>query len=241
MAPATVTEYARLTSELGIGDEAIERTVALLDGGNTVPFITRYRRDQTGGLDEEQISRIRDAVAKLRQLEERKQTILRSIESQNKLSDELRREIERADNIKRLEDIYVPFRPKKQSLAMRAREQGLGPLAEEIFAQAKALQRPGRAGRRFCQRRQGTPRRGLCLVGRRAHPGRAVQRTARTCGSGFAACIASAASWSAPRSRTTRRRTASTATTWNFVSRCTTSRRTACWPSIGARRRKCSA
>jgi uncharacterized protein len=138
MASATATEYTRLTSELGIGNDAVARTVALLDGGNTVPFITRYRRDQTGGLDEEQISRIRDSVAKQRQLQERKQTILRSIESQNKLTDELRREIERADNIKRLEDLYLPFRPKKQSLAMRAREQGLGPLAEEILAQAKS-------------------------------------------------------------------------------------------------------
>ena len=84
-------DTARLTRELGIDPDAIARTVALLDAGNTVPFITRYRRDETGGLDEEQIGRIRDSVAKLRQLEERKQTILRSIESQHALTDELRR------------------------------------------------------------------------------------------------------------------------------------------------------
>ena len=102
-----------------------------------MPFITRYRRDQTGGLDEQQIGCIRDSVSRLRQLEERKQTILRSIESQNKLSEELRREIEHADSVKRLEDLYLPFRPKKQSLATRAREQGLAPLAEEILAGAK--------------------------------------------------------------------------------------------------------
>ena len=90
MAPATAIDTARLSRELGIDPEAIARTVALLDAGNTLPFITRYRRDETGGLDEEQIGRIRNSVAKLRQLDERKQTILRSIESQHALTDELR-------------------------------------------------------------------------------------------------------------------------------------------------------
>jgi uncharacterized protein len=136
MAIAIATDTARLSRELGIDHEAVVRTVALLDDGNTVPFITRYRRDETGGLDEEAIGRIRSGVSKLRLIEERKQTILRSIQSQNKLSDELRQEIERADSVKRLEDLYLPFRPKKQSLAVKAREQGLGPLAEEILAQA---------------------------------------------------------------------------------------------------------
>jgi protein Tex len=138
MAPSIVTDYTRLTRELGINHDAILRTVELLDAGNTVPFITRYRRDQTGGLDEQQIGRIRDRVTRLRQLEERKQTILRSIESQHKLTDELRRDIEQADSIKRVEDLYLPFRPKKQSLAIRAREQGLAPLAEEILAGDKS-------------------------------------------------------------------------------------------------------
>src|SRR3990172_6879720 len=139
MPSATAIDYPRLARELELNPDAIARTVALLDDGNTVPFITRYRRDQTGGLDEQQIARIRDSVTRLRQLDERKQTILRSIESQNKLSDELRREIEHSDSVKRLEDLYLPFRPKKQSLATRAREQGLGPLAEEILAAAKEV------------------------------------------------------------------------------------------------------
>src|SRR5262245_9094262 len=98
MAPASAVDTARLSRELGIDPEAIARTVALLDAGNTLPFITRYRRDETGGLDEEQIGRIRSAVSRLRQLEERKATILRSIESQHALTDELRVEIERADS-----------------------------------------------------------------------------------------------------------------------------------------------
>jgi uncharacterized protein len=138
MASATAIDYTRLTRELGIELQAIARTVALLDEGNTLPFITRYRRDETGGLDEEQIGRIRTSVSKLRQLEERKHTILRSIESQHALTDELRQQIERADSVKRLEDLYLPFRPKKQTLATKAREQGLGPLADEILAQNKA-------------------------------------------------------------------------------------------------------
>src|SRR5918994_1729149 len=138
MATATAIDYGRLTRELGIELQAIARTVALLDEGNTLPFITRYRRDETGGLDEEQIGRIRTSVSKLRQLEERKHTILRSIESQHALTDELRQQIERADSVKRLEDLYLPYRPKKQTLATKAREQGLGPLADEILRQDKA-------------------------------------------------------------------------------------------------------
>lgn len=138
MASETAIDYARLTRELGMDAAVIARTVELLDAGNTVPFITRYRRDVTGGLDEQQIGRIRASVAKLRQLDERKQTILRSIESQHALTDELRQQILRADSVKRLEDLYLPFRPKKQTLATKAREQGLGPLAAEIRAQDKA-------------------------------------------------------------------------------------------------------
>jgi uncharacterized protein len=138
MSAALPIDFGRLTRELGIPQDAIRRTVELLDEGNTVPFITRYRRDATGGLDEQQIGAIRECVAKLRQLEERKQTILRSIESQHALTDDLKQLIERADSVKRLEDLYLPFRPKKQTLSTKAGEQGLGPLAEEILTQDKA-------------------------------------------------------------------------------------------------------
>jgi protein Tex len=138
MATAIPIDLGRLTRDLGIDQQAIARTVALLDEGNTVPFITRYRRDQTGGLDEEQIAAVRASVAKLRQLEERKETILKSIESQHALTPELREQIERADSVKRLEDLYLPYRPKKQTLATKAQEQGLSLLATEILAQDKA-------------------------------------------------------------------------------------------------------
>jgi uncharacterized protein len=114
----------------------VSAVVALLDEGNTVPFITRYRKDQTGGLDEEQIRQIQTRLGKLRLLAERKQTILRSIESQGKLTPELAAQIETADGTKQLEDLYLPFKPKKQTLATVARERGLEPLAEEILAAA---------------------------------------------------------------------------------------------------------
>jgi protein Tex len=114
----------------------IQTTVELLDEGNTVPFITRYRKDQTGGLDEEQVREIQGRLAKLRLLAERKQTILRSIESQGKSTEKLTKQILGATTAKRLEDLYLPFKPKKQTLATLARSRGLEPLAREIFENA---------------------------------------------------------------------------------------------------------
>ncbi len=123
-----------IASSVGLPVAQIESTVELLDAGNTVPFITRYRKDQTGGLDEEQIRQIESRLARLRLLAERKQTILRSIESQGKLTPELAQAIQDADSTKRLEDLYLPFKPRKQTLATQARERGLEKLAEEILA-----------------------------------------------------------------------------------------------------------
>src|SRR5438552_4154555 len=133
MGPTTTIDLGPLARELGLAPERVEAAIRLLDDGNTVPFITRYRKDQTGGLDEVQIRDIESRVNKLRQLAERKQTILRSIESQNKLTPELAAQIDGADSLKRLEDLYLPFKPKKQTLATAARERGLEPLAEEIL------------------------------------------------------------------------------------------------------------
>ncbi len=116
----------------------IESVVRLLDAGNTIPFITRYRKDQTGGLDEEQLREIESRVARLRMLAERKQIILRSIEGQGKLTPELAKQIDQADSIKRLEDLYLPFKPKKQSLATLARERALEPLAAEMLSASPA-------------------------------------------------------------------------------------------------------
>ena len=92
----------------------VESVVQLLDEGNTIPFITRYRKERTGGLDEEVLRIIQERVGLLRQLADRKQTILKSIENQGKLTDELRAAIIAADNPKRLEDLYLPYKPKKR-------------------------------------------------------------------------------------------------------------------------------
>ena len=126
-------DLRRVANNVQLPLNQVEAVVELLDAGNTVPFITRYRKDQTGGLDEEQIRNIQARLGKLRLLEERKQTILRSIDSQGRLTPELSAEIHAAESTKRLEDLYLPFKPKKQTLGSIARERGLEPLAEEVL------------------------------------------------------------------------------------------------------------
>lgn len=127
-------DFSPIAKALNLPQPRVEAVVKLLDEGNTVPFITRYRKDQTGGLDEEPIRAIQDRVTKQRQLVERKQTILRSIDSQGKLTPELAKAIEGAMTARRLEDLYLPYKPKKQTLATAARARGLEPLALEILA-----------------------------------------------------------------------------------------------------------
>ncbi|HID20788.1 MAG TPA: RNA-binding transcriptional accessory protein, partial [Planctomycetaceae bacterium] len=110
--------------------------VALLDAGNTIPFITRYRKERTGGLDEETIRQIQQRVASLRALAERRRTVLRSIAAQGRLTQELRAAIEAADTLKRIEDLYLPYKPKKRTLATVARDRGLEPLALAVWNDA---------------------------------------------------------------------------------------------------------
>ncbi|MFM7245282.1 MAG: Tex-like N-terminal domain-containing protein [Planctomycetaceae bacterium] len=134
-----VIDLGRIAQRLGIPPASVQAAVELLDGGNTIPFITRYRRDQTGGLDEEAIRRIAESVARARQLADRKQTILRTIQGQGKLTDELEARIVAAESSKQLEDVYLPFKPRKLSLAEVARQRRLEPLAREILAAAPAV------------------------------------------------------------------------------------------------------
>lgn len=123
----------RLSSELSAKPWQIEAAVALLDEGSTVPFIARYRKEATGQLDDVQLRKLEERLRYLRELEERRKAILESIESQGKLDDALRRVILEADNKARLEDIYLPFKPKRRTKAQIAIEAGLAPLADALL------------------------------------------------------------------------------------------------------------
>lgn len=125
----------KLTEEFGVKKVQIEQAVKLIDEGNTVPFIARYRKDVTGGLNDEQLRAIDERLRYLRGLEERKQEVLRSIEEQGKLTDELKVEIEKAEILQRVEDLYKPFKQKKTTRAGKAKAKGLEPLALIIYMQ----------------------------------------------------------------------------------------------------------
>ncbi len=127
-----VVDFTVVAKEVKLSPEILTRTVALLDEGHTIPFITRFRKDLTGGLNERQILDIKRAVAIHRALAERKTFVIKSIESQNHLTDELKTQILSAPNSRALEDIYLPFKPQKQSRAAVAKQQGLEPLVEDI-------------------------------------------------------------------------------------------------------------
>ncbi|WP_363350350.1 Tex family protein [Methylocystis echinoides] len=124
----------RLSGELAAKPWQVEAAISLLDGGSTVPFIARYRKEATGQLDDTQLRKLEERLRYLRELEDRRKAILESIDSQGKLDDALRRVIMEADNKARLEDIYLPFKPKRRTKAQIAIEAGLAPLAEALLA-----------------------------------------------------------------------------------------------------------
>ena len=126
-------DLGRVAQDLQIRRVQVESVVQLLDEGNTVPFITRYRKERTGNLNEVLIHEIQLRVQRLRELAERKETILKAIETQGKLHPDLAAAIRAAENPKRLEDLYLPFKPKKRTKASDAREKGLEPLALRIW------------------------------------------------------------------------------------------------------------
>ena len=125
---------ALLAAELAATTAQITAAIDLLDDGATVPFIARYRKEATGGLDDSQLRLLAERLQYLRELEARKETVLHSIEEQGKLTDELRAAIAAADNKTALEDLYLPYKPKRRTKAQIAREHGLQPLADHILA-----------------------------------------------------------------------------------------------------------
>ena len=122
-----------IARDLKIGPEQVDSALALLDAGSTIPFITRFRKDETGGLYEDQILAIKYKASQLRALAERKASVLRSIESQGELTDALKQQIDKASTSRELENLYQPYKTRKQSRASVARQQGLGPLADDIL------------------------------------------------------------------------------------------------------------
>ena len=124
-----------VATELGIREQQVEATINLLDEGATIPFISRYRKEITGTLDEVQVAGIRDRITQLRELDKRRDAILKSLEEMGKLTDELKEKIEKAESLTVLEDLYLPYRPKRKTKASVAKEKGLEPLSISIFEQ----------------------------------------------------------------------------------------------------------
>ncbi len=130
-----MNQIKQLSKELNIPEKQIQKTIQLLEEGGTVPFISRYRKEQTGALDEVQILAIKNGLEKQKEFEKRKQTILRAIREQELLTEEIIGLIEKSTSLTELEDIYLPFKKKRKTKASEAREHGLEPLAKIIMAQ----------------------------------------------------------------------------------------------------------
>ncbi len=129
--------YSQLIAqELSVANKQVDATIKLLEEGGTVPFIARYRKELTGSLDEVQIAAVRDRLQQLKELDKRRDAILKSIEEQDKLTDELESKIKSAETMSVLEDIYLPYKPKRKTKASMAREKGLEPLATCILEQS---------------------------------------------------------------------------------------------------------
>ncbi len=122
-----------IAQELNVRPEQVNAAVTLIDDGNTVPFIARYRKEVTGGLDDTQLRTLDSRLSYLRELDDRRQTILKSIQEQGKLTPELEQEITQADSKTRLEDLYLPYKPKRRTKGQIAIEAGLEPLADQLW------------------------------------------------------------------------------------------------------------
>ena len=131
----TTAHISLIATELNVPAQQVQACAALLDEGATVPFISRYRKEATGSLDEVAVTTIRDRLAQLRELDKRREAVLKSLEETGKLTDDLKAKVLAAETLTILEDIYLPFRPKRRTKAMIAREKGLEPLAVRLFSQ----------------------------------------------------------------------------------------------------------
>lgn len=154
-APLSAKHLEIITTELSLPAREVTATALLLKEGATVPFIARYRKEVTGSLDEVAITAIRDRLEKLVELDARRESILKSLDERKLLTDELRKAVNGAETMTALEDIYLPFRPKKRTRATIAKEQGLEPLADLLFTQAADID-PAQAAAPFLEAAQKT-------------------------------------------------------------------------------------
>ncbi len=157
---------ATIAAEIGAQTAQAKAAIALLDEGATVPFIARYRKEVTGGLDDTQLRNLETRLTYLRELEDRRAAVLASIEEQGKLTDALRAEIEAADSKARLEDLYLPYKPKRRTRAQSAREAGLEPLADGLLADPTLV--PEAAAAAYVESAQGVAEAKAALDGARA-------------------------------------------------------------------------
>ena len=136
-----------IARKLGLQEWQVENTIRLLDDGSTIPFISRYRKEMTGSLDEVKLMNIKEEYERLKELAKRREAIIKSIEEQEKMTPELREKIDAALTMSELEDVYLPYKPKRRTRAIIAREKGLEPLAVLIMKQQE--QNPAQKAEEF--------------------------------------------------------------------------------------------
>ena len=166
MCGVTRSVHGRIADELGVGERQVVAAVELLDGGATVPFVARYRKEVTGSLDDAQLRTLQERLHYLRELEERRAAVLESIRGQGKLDAALEAQIMAADSKARLEDIYLPYKPKRRTKAQIAREAGLQPLADGLLADPNVV--PQAAAAAFVDPEKGVPDAAAALDGARS-------------------------------------------------------------------------
>src|SRR6478672_13298509 len=156
----------RIAAELNAQEWQVKAAIDLLDAGSTVPFIARYRKEVTGALDDAQLRTLEERLRYLRELDERRNAILKEITAQGKLTDELEAQIRAADSKARLEDLYLPYKPKRRTKAQIAREAGLEPLADLLLHDPS--NDPQRAAANFVDPDRAVPDASAALDGARA-------------------------------------------------------------------------
>jgi uncharacterized protein len=144
-----MTYAIQIARELHVKAAQVDSAIDLLDAGNTLPFIARYRKEVTGSLDDDQLLQIHNLLARLRSLDDRRQTILNSINEQGQMTPELKQKIEAANSLTDLEDLYQPYKPKRHTRASTARDKGLEPLAQLILKQKQTSQSPESLAEKF--------------------------------------------------------------------------------------------